>query len=185
MIEKNISIHPLSDVHTHIIGKGTRIWQYAVILEHAQIGEDCNINAHTFIEGDVILGNRVTVKSGVYLWNGARIADNVFIGPNATFVNDLKPRSREYPEHFAKIIIDEGASLGANCTILGGRHIGSFSLIGAGALVTKDIPPFTLWYGSPAKHKGYITRSGIVLGLDLKDKITGQQYHLKGGEPIV
>src|SRR5215216_7366035 len=95
---RKMQIHPLSDVQSEHIGKNTKIWQYAIILKGATIGENCNINCHTFIESDVVLGNNVTVKSGVYLWDGLRVEDNVFIGPNATFINDLYPRSKHYPE---------------------------------------------------------------------------------------
>ena len=149
-------IHPLSDVQSKNIGKGTRVWQYAVILADAVIGEDCNINCHTFIENDVIIGNNVTVKSGVFLWDGIRIEDNVFIGPNVTFVNDKFPRSKQYPEAFQQTVIKKGASLGANATILGGITIGENAMIGAGAVVTKDVPANTLWVGNPAKQIKHI-----------------------------
>lgn len=117
-------IHPLSDVKSVHIGKNTRVWQYSVIFENAIIGEDCNICAHTLIESDVIIGSRVTVKSGVFIWNGARIEDDVFIGPNVTFTNDSMPRSRVYPDAFEAIHICKGASIGANATLLPGIKVG-------------------------------------------------------------
>ena len=145
-------IHPLADVQSKNIGKDTRIWQYAVILPGAQIGENCNINCHTFIENDVVIGNNVTVKAGVFLWDGIRVEDDVFIGPNVTFVNDKYPRSKQYPEEFQKTVINKGASLGANATILGGITIGENAMIGAGAVVTKNVPANTVWAGNPAQQ---------------------------------
>lgn len=157
------NIHKLAEVASSDIGSGTVIWQFAVILEGARIGSNCNINSHTFIENDVIIGNNVTVKSGVYLWDGITIEDNVFIGPNVTFTNDLYPRSKVYPDEFKRTIIREGASIGANATILGGVSIGRYALIGAGALITKDVPDFALIYGSPAKVKGWVDKKGNKL----------------------
>lgn len=144
-------IHPLSDVKTTNIGADTFVWQYTVILKEAVIGDNCNINCQVFIENDVVIGNNVTVKPGVQLWDGLRVEDNVFIGPNVTFTNDRYPRSKQYPEAFQRIIIKKGASIGANATILGGITIGENSLIGAGSVVTKNVPPKELWVGNPAK----------------------------------
>ena len=177
-------IHESSDVQTSQIGEGTIIWQYCVILKGAKIGKNCNINFNVFIENDVIIGDHVTVKSGVQLWDGLRISDNVFIGPNATFTNDLVPRSKVYPESFEMTVIEEGASIGANATIVAGNVIGKFSMVGAGSVVTKAIPPFTIWYGNPARKKGFITRAGILLDNDLTDK-SGSVYQLIDGEPIL
>lgn len=144
-------IHELSDVKSSKIGKGTRVWQFAVVFPEATIGEDCNICAHTLIENDVILGNNVTVKSGVYLWDGLRVADEVFIGPNVTFCNDKYPRSQQYQEAFPLTTLEQGSSIGANATILPGVTVGKGAMVGAGALVTKDVPAFTLVVGSPAR----------------------------------
>lgn len=153
-------IHPLADVQCSQIGENTRIWQFAVILAGARIGKDCNINCHTFIENDVVMGDRVTLKSGVYLWDGLRIADDVFIGPNATFVNDAYPRSKQYPSSFQQTIIEKGASIGANATILGGITIGEYALIAAGAVVTKNVPPYSLVVGNPARAVGKVDKEG-------------------------
>ncbi|MEN2281260.1 acyltransferase [Algoriphagus sp. SE2] len=144
-------IHPLADVQTEKIGENTRIWQYAVVLQGATIGKDCNINCHTFIENDVLIGDRVTVKSGVFLWDGLTVEDDVFIGPNVTFTNDKYPRSKQYPEEFQRTIIKKGASIGAASVILGGCTIGENSMVGAGSLVTRDVPPNTLVMGRPAR----------------------------------
>ncbi|WP_420552520.1 acyltransferase [Tenacibaculum aiptasiae] len=168
--------HKLSDVQSKNIGRNTKIWQYSIILKEAEIGENCNINAHVFIENDVVIGNNVTVKSGVQLWDGITLEDNVFIGPNVTFTNDLIPRSKSYPEEFLKTIIKKGVSIGANSTIIGGVKIHDFALIGAGSVVTKNVGKNELWVGSPAKQVGFITRSGEILNMDMISKKSGVQY---------
>lgn len=168
--------HHLADVQSNSIGKGTRIWQFTVVLSKAQIGSDCNINAHVFIENDVQIGNSVTIKSGVQIWDGVTIEENVFVGPNVTFTNDLLPRSKQYPEFFLKTVIKKGASIGANATIIAGNTIGQNAMVGAGSVVTKSIGKNELWVGNPAKHKGYITNKGIILDLHLKDK-HGNSYY--------
>ena len=144
-------IHPLSDVQSSHIGDGTRVWQFVVVLAGARIGRDCNINAHCLIENDVLLGDRVTVKSGVQLWDGVTVEDDVFIGPNATFTNDRFPRSKVYPDAFEKTRICKGASIGANATIVCGVTIGEGALIGAGSVVTRDVPAGQTWVGNPAR----------------------------------
>ncbi len=179
-----IKIHPSADVQSGKIGEGTVIWQNCVVLENAKIGKNCNINFNVFIENDVIIGDNVTIKPGVQIWDGLRIGNGVFIGPNATFTNDLVPRSKHYPDKFAHTIIEDGASIGANATILAGVTIGAYAMIGAGSVVTKNVRPFTLWYGNPAVHKGFVTRSGVVLARNLQDKI-GIQYKLVNEEPLL
>jgi UDP-2-acetamido-3-amino-2,3-dideoxy-glucuronate N-acetyltransferase len=156
-------IHPLADVQSNKIGFGTTIWQFCVVLSGAKIGRNCNINALTFIENDVVLGDNVTVKSGVQIWDGLRVKDSVFIGPNVTFTNDFSPRSKQKPTEFLKITIENSASIGANSTIIGGLTIGKFSMIGAGSVVTKDVPDYGLVYGNPAKLKGYVCVCGSKL----------------------
>ncbi len=151
-------IHPLADVQTEEIGKDTRIWQFSVVLKGAKIGGNCNICAHTFIEGDVVLGNNVTVKSGVYLLDGTRVEDDVFIGPNATFTNDRLPRSKQYPEKFFTITLKQGCSVGSNATLLPGITIGRYALVGAGAVVTKDVPDYAIVAGNPAKVLRYLEK---------------------------
>jgi UDP-2-acetamido-3-amino-2,3-dideoxy-glucuronate N-acetyltransferase len=133
------------------IGERTRIWAFAHVLGRARIGADCNICDHVFIENDVIVGDRVTIKCGVQLWDGVRVADDVFIGPNATFTNDLFPRSKKYPESFLQTHIQSGASIGANATILAGVTIGEKAMIGAGAVVTNDVPAYAIVVGNPAR----------------------------------
>lgn len=142
--------HELSDVQSSKIGAGTKIWQYVVVLENAVIGEDCNICSHCLIENDVVIGDRVTIKCGVQIWDGLRIEDDVFIGPNATFTNDPYPRSKQ---EFALLqtIIKKGATIGANATLLPGITIGENAMVGAGSVVTKDVPPNVLVVGNPAR----------------------------------
>jgi len=163
-------IHAMSDVQSFRIGENTDIWQFCVVLPRASIGKGCNICSHVFIENDVTIGNNVTVKCGVQLWDGVTLEDDVFIGPNVTFTNDLVPRSRQHPQAFLRTVVRRGASIGANATIVAGRVIGEYALIGAGSVVTKDIPPHSLWYGNPAQHRGYVTKSGIMLDLQMKDE---------------
>lgn len=170
-------IHPTADVQTAQIGAGTNIWQFCVVLRGAYIGTDCNLCAHVLVENDVYIGNRVTIKSGVQLWDGVTVEDDVFIGPNVTFTNDLVPRSKQYPESFARTIIEKGASIGANATIVAGHTIGAHALIGAGSVVTKNIPPHTVWYGNPATMRGYITKEGELLDMNKQDK-NGTTYTL-------
>jgi UDP-2-acetamido-3-amino-2,3-dideoxy-glucuronate N-acetyltransferase len=149
-------IHPLANVAECQIGEGTTIWQFVVVLKGAKIGAECNICAQTLIEGEVVLGDRVTVKSGVQIWNGSRIGDDVFIGPNATFSNDIFPRSKKHPEHYNGITIQDGASIGANATLLPGVTIGKNAMVGAGAVVTKDVPAHAVVIGNPARILRYI-----------------------------
>ncbi len=178
----NFFKHETAEVYTDNIGSDTYIWQFSVILNGAQIGKSCNINCHTFIEGDVILGDNVTVKSGVYLWSGMRIFDNVFIGPNVTFVNDKYPRSKAHQEKYLASTLQEGCSLGANATILNQITIGRYAMVGAGAVVTKNVPDFALVIGNPAKIVGWVNDKGEKLS-NVTDSLfidsQGNQFRLK------
>ena len=144
-------VHPLADVHATDIGTGSRVWQFVVILANARIGRDCNICSHCLIESDVIIGDRVTVKSGVQIWNGLRIANDVFIGPNVSFSNDKFPKSGNRDFDCMETVVDEGASIGAGATILPGIHIGANAVVGAGAVVTKNVPAGATVVGNPAR----------------------------------
>ncbi|WP_171998135.1 acyltransferase [Cronobacter sp. JZ38] len=152
-------IHPLSDVQSVQIGEDTKVWQFSVILKGAKIGRDCNICAHTLIENNVIIGDRVTVKCGVYIWDNIFIENDVFIGPNVTFTNDKHPRSKVHDKEFLSTYIKEGASIGANATILPGLIIGKKSMVGAGAVVTKNVPDYAIVYGNPAKLMGMVNEN--------------------------
>lgn len=151
--------HTTALVESESIGEETRIWAFVHILPGAKIGKQCNICDHVFVENDVIVGDRVTIKSGVQLWDGLTIENDVFIGPNVTFTNDKFPRSKEYPEKFTGTVVREGASIGANATILPGITIGMNAMVGAGAVVTKDVPPNAIAVGNPAYINGYASSS--------------------------
>ncbi len=158
-IDPTAKIHPLALVDSGCsIGAKTRVWAFAHILPGAEIGEDCNICDHTFVEGKVRIGNRVTIKCGVYLWDGIVVEDDVLIGPNATFTNDLYPRSKLYPDAYPVMTLKKGCSIGANATILPGLTIGEQAMIGAGAVVTKDVPPKALVVGNPARIVRYLEK---------------------------
>ncbi|MFW9484003.1 WxcM-like domain-containing protein [Xanthomonas euvesicatoria pv. euvesicatoria] len=150
-------VHPNALCESATIGEGTRVWAFAHVLPGARLGRDCNICDGVFIESDVVIGDRVTVKCGVQLWDGVRLEDDVFVGPNATFTNDLFPRSRVYPEKFLGTLVESGASIGANATILAGTTIGSGAMIGAGAVVTRSVPPNAIVVGNPARIVGYVS----------------------------
>ena len=147
-------VHPQALCESLHIGPRTRVWAFAHVLPGAQIGADCNICDHVFIENDVKVGDRVTVKCGVQLWNGVELEDDVFIGPNVTFTNDLFPRSRQPPSTWARTRIEKGASIGANVTILANTTIGQNAMVGAGAVVTRPVPPNSIVVGNPAKIVG-------------------------------
>jgi UDP-2-acetamido-3-amino-2,3-dideoxy-glucuronate N-acetyltransferase len=142
--------HPQALVETDRIGEGTRVWAFSHVLPGAVIGTGCNICDHVFIENDVIIGDRVTIKCGVQIWDGLRLEDDVMVGPNATFTNDLFPRSKQ-PFELKQTYVRKGASIGANATILAGVEIGEGAMVGAGAVVTKSVPPHAVVVGNPAK----------------------------------
>lgn len=151
-------IHTLADVQSTTIGAGTRIWQFVVVLAGARIGQDCNICSHCLIENDVVIGDRVTVKSGVQLWDGLRVGNDVFIGPNVTFTNDKFPRSKQYPQYFANTVVMAGASIGGGAVLLPGITIGSRAMVGAGAVVTCSVPDGATVVGNPARISGFVGR---------------------------
>ena len=158
MTDKRTFIHPKAIVEPGAqIGEGTRVWAFAHILPGARIGRDCNICDGVFVENDVVIGDRVTVKCGVQVWDGVTLEDDVFVGPNATFTNDAFPRSRQYPEMFETTLIQSGASIGANATILPGLKVGMHAMVGAGAVVTRDVPPNAIVVGNPARIHGYVS----------------------------
>lgn len=179
--DKSVFRHHLADVKSEKIGQNTNIWQYVIVLPGAIIGENCNICSHCFIENDVIIGDQVTIKNGVQIWDGLRIEDDVFVGPNVTFTNDLFPRSKQHPESFVKTIIQYGASIGANATILAGTTIGRNAMVGAGAVVTKNVPPNAVVVGNPARIVRYVTTVNLDHSTDKNDRtnVHGEVSHSK------
>jgi len=151
-----VFVHPQAICESSRVGAGTRIWAFAHVLPGASVGADCNICDHVFIENDVVIGDRVTIKSGVQLWDGLRVADGVFIGPNATFSNDKYPRSKQHERPLAQTFLGPGASIGAGAVILPGLKIGPDAMIGAGAVVTGDVPAKAIVSGNPARITGYV-----------------------------
>lgn len=162
MMSEKVMIHPQGIVDSGaLIGEGTRVWAWAHVLSGARIGRDCNICDHTFVEGSVVIGNRVTVKCNVSIWDGVTLEDDVFVGPSVSFSNDKFPRSRQWQKEVAKTIVCKGASIGANATILPIK-IGEHAMIGAGAVVTKNVPPHAIVVGNPARIVGYVGAENVV-----------------------
>lgn len=147
----NVFIHPLSDVRCERIGAGTRIWQFCVVLPGAEIGAGCNLCAGCFVEGGARIGNHVTIKNNVAVWDGVMLGDEVFVGPNVTFTNDKNPRSGNREFHLQPTRVERGASIGGGAVILSGLTIGAYATVGAGAVVTRDVPPHTTVVGNPAR----------------------------------
>ncbi|MGD0280880.1 MAG: WxcM-like domain-containing protein [Dissulfurispiraceae bacterium] len=176
---KKYFVHDRGLCESNDIGAGTKIWAFSHVLPGAKIGAECNVCDHVFIENDVVIGDRVTLKCGVQIWDGVKIGNDVFIGPNVTFTNDKFPRSKQYPDRFLETVIEDGASLGANATILPGLRIGSKAMVGAGSVVTRDVPPNAIVIGNPARIHGYVniakksnlTKSGSSLEQDLREPL--------------
>jgi UDP-2-acetamido-3-amino-2,3-dideoxy-glucuronate N-acetyltransferase len=181
-IDPAVFVHPRALVDEGAkIGAGTRVWAFAHVVKGAVVGENCNICDHTFIEGKVCLGNRVTLKCGVFLWDGVEAEDDVFIGPAAAFVNDLRPRSKNVNWKCAATLLKEGCSIGANATVLGGLTIGRFAMVSAGAVVTRDVSDFALVVGNPARFRRWLCKCGenLCFVKTSADCICGRRYHLK------
>lgn len=176
-------IHRLADVQSHDIGKGTRIWQFAVVAEGAVVGTENNLCSHVFLENGSRTGNRVTIKNGVQLWTGVSLEDDVFVGPNVTFTNDKYPRSRN---HVAPLqtIVKQGASIGGGATILPGVTIGQGAIVGAGSVVTKDVPAFAIVLGNPARIVGYVGTKSTQRPEDQKADPSLQLERIKGVKQI-
>jgi len=180
-----VFVHPNGLCESQDVGPGTRVWAFAHVLPGARVGRDVNICDHVFIENDVVVGDNVTIKSGVQLWDGLRVEENVFIGPNATFTNDLFPRSKRYPERFIPTYLRHGCSIGANATILAGVTVGAGAMIGAGAVVTRDVPPFAIVTGNPAQITGYVDTERFVAGSNPPEVSSKGEGALPGGARII
>jgi UDP-2-acetamido-3-amino-2,3-dideoxy-glucuronate N-acetyltransferase len=160
----SVFVHPQGINESRQVGAGTRIWAFAHVLPGARIGRNCNICDHVFIEDNVLVGDNTTLKCGVQLWSGLRVGANVFVGPNATFTNDLFPRSKRHLREHPLTVLEDGCSIGANATILPGLTIGRHAMVGAGAVVTQSVPPFAIVTGNPARITGYAgteTKAGL------------------------
>jgi len=183
---QGVFVHADARLESKHIGPGSRVWAFAHVLSGARIGSDTNISDHVFVENDVVVGDRVTIKSGVQLWDGLRVEDDVFIGPNVTFTNDRFPRSKQRPLSFARTTICKGASIGGGAVILPGVTIGKHAMVGAGAVVTRDVPPLAIVMGNPARISGYVesvfARSHPVLGRG--DQLTPGGWGVKGAELV-
>ena len=171
-------IHPSADISDKArIGPGTVIWQHCVIVGNAVIGTECKLAHNTFVEGGVSVGNRVTIKDNVALYDGVTVEDDVFIGPNAVFTNVLRPRAfLSQKDSFAATVIRSGATIGANATIICGVEIGAYAMIGAGSVVSRNVPAHALVVGKPARRKGWVSRVGATLSADGICEATGERY---------
>lgn len=167
------------------VGSGTRVWAFAHVLSGAKVGKDCNICGGAFVENGAVLGDRVTVKNSVLIWDGVEIRDDCFLGPSAVFTNDLNPRSgRDGSEHLQRTIVKEGATIGANATIVCGIEIGVHAFVGAGSLVRSDVPDHGFMVGNPASRIGWACACGRRLNADLSCSACGRSYRLEGREDL-
>jgi acetyltransferase-like isoleucine patch superfamily enzyme len=181
MSDKLYFVHPNALCESGDIGKDTRIWAFAHVLKNVKIGEDCNLCDYVFIENGVTIGDRVTIKNGISVWNGVTLEDDVFLGPNCVLTNDIYPRSKGYHSENIKTLIKKGASVGANATIVCGITLGRYCMVGAGAVVTRNVPDFALVVGNPAKFRYWISKTGEKLVFDdnsLASDRTGNKYQL-------
>jgi UDP-2-acetamido-3-amino-2,3-dideoxy-glucuronate N-acetyltransferase len=163
--------HTLAVVECEAIGEGTRIWAFAHVMKGARVGAGCNLGEGVFVESGVLIGNNVTVKNGVALYNGVTVEDEAFIGPHAVFTNDVRPRSGKFkrpPAKFSPTRIARGATIGANATVVCGHEVGSYAMVAAGAVVTRDVPPHVLVGGVPARTMGFVCACGESLPASLR-----------------
>ena len=186
-MEKKYFVHPNALVESDDIGEKTRIWAFAHVLKNVKIGEDCNLCDYVFVESGVTIGNRVTIKNGISLWEGLVVEDDVFLGPNAVFTNDMFPRSKRHSGQFLSTLLKKGASVGANATILCGITLGRYCLVGAGSVVTKSVPDFALVTGNPAKFRYWVGKTGEKLIFDSNNSASdtdGNKYSFTPDDKI-
>ncbi len=176
-------LHPRALVESREIGQGTRVWAFAHIMAGARVGSECNIGEGCYLEAGCVVGDRVTIKNGVAVWEGVTLEDDVFVGPQVAFTNDAAPRSKAYLDSPLRTLVRKGASLGANATLLSGIEIGESALVGAGAVVTREVPPFGLVYGNPARLRGYVCACAERLRFIGRSAVCrcGRRYLTRGG----
>jgi acetyltransferase-like isoleucine patch superfamily enzyme len=181
-MSSNPLVHPTAIVESQQIGRGTRVWAFVHILEGAVVGEQCKIGDHVFIEGGAVLGDRVTVKNNSLIWHGVRLGNDVFVGPNTVFTNDLRPRASHQtgPDEWLETFVEDGASIGANSTIVAGVRLGSNCLVGAGSVVTKSVLDHALVFGNPARQVAWVCECGVELGEDLRCTGCNRRFELEG-----
>jgi UDP-2-acetamido-3-amino-2,3-dideoxy-glucuronate N-acetyltransferase len=181
--DPSVFVHQLALCESDDIGPRTRIWAFAHVLPGARIGADCNVGDHAFVEGGVVVGNTVTIKNNVLLWDGVTVEDEVFLGPNAVFTNDARPRAafKKRPEALLSTLVRQGATVGANATVVAGITIGRWAFVGAGAVVTGDVPDHALVVGNPARQAGWACRCGRALPDGLACAACGRSYRPAGG----
>ena len=175
MNPEGVFVHPQALLESARVGAGTRVWAFAHVQPGAVIGRDCNICDHVFIENDVVVGDRVTIKCGIQLWDGLRVEDDVFLGPNVTFTNDRYPRSGQHLDRYPETIVKRGASIGANATILPGLVIGTAAMIGAGSVVTRDVPANAVVVGNPGRIVRYTSEAGVLPTASTVPQATGSE----------
>jgi acetyltransferase-like isoleucine patch superfamily enzyme len=166
----SLFIHPKALCESTSVGAGTRVWAFAHVMEEALVGESCNVCDHAFIESGAVVGNRVTIKNNVLIWDGVTIEDDVFLGPNVVFTNDPNPRAamKKNAADLSKTLVRKGATIGANSTVLSGIELGHDCFIGAGSVVTSDVPDFALMFGNPARRQGWMCVCGLRLDATLQ-----------------
>jgi UDP-2-acetamido-3-amino-2,3-dideoxy-glucuronate N-acetyltransferase len=181
--DPSVFVHELACCESDDVGPRTRIWAFAHVLAGARIGADCNVGGHAFVEGGAVVGDGVTIKNGVLLWSGVTVEDEVFLGPGVVFTNDASPRAPypKGPAGWRATLVRRGTTVGANATVLSGLTIGPWAMVGAGGVVTGDVPGHAIVVGNPARQTGWACRCGRTLPAELACPACGRAYRLAGG----